>query len=150
MKAFRFRLDQALRWRGTQRDIEQTNVAAAAKRLADIHAETDLRRTELRNASGQLGPVTSGTALELLSAFSGKTRRRIADLEKAAVKAQQDLAARTQIMLEANRKVRLLENLKQKGREDWQHEFDKELETFAGESFLGRLQSRERARSSSG
>ena len=150
MKAFRFRLDQALRWRSVQRDAEKTRVAAAAKRLSEINADLDMRRRELSNASGQIGPVTFGSALECLSAFSGMTRRRIGELEKAALKAQRELEVQTKALLEANRKVRLIENLKQTGRAEWQKESDRELEAFASESFLGRLQSRERARSSGG
>ncbi len=150
MKAFRFRLDQALRWRVAQRDAEKMKVAVAAKKISDIRAERELRNAELRNASGQLGPVTDGSVLELLNAFTGKTLRRIEELRKHEVQAQQELAVQTQAMLEANRKVRLIENLHETGRAEWQHEFDRELEAFASDSFLGRLQSRKRARSSSG
>ncbi len=150
MKAYRFRLDQALRWRSAQRDMEKMKVAVVAKRVADIRTEQDLRAAELKAAPGQLGPETDGSALELLSAFTNRTRRRIEDLKKAEAKAQQELAAQMQLMLEANRKVRLIENLHDTGRADWQHEFDRELEAFASDSFLGRLQSKKRACSSSG
>ncbi len=125
-------------------------VAVAAKKISDIRAERELRNAELRNATGQLGLVTDGSVLELLNAFTGKTLRRIEELRKHEVQAQQELAVQTQAMLEANRKVRLIENLHETGRAEWQHEFDRELEAFASDSFLGRLQSRKRARSSSG
>ncbi len=150
MKAFRFRLDQALRWRAAQRDVEKMKVAVVAKKISDIRAERELRTLELRDAPGQLGPITDGSVLELLNAFTGKTSRRIEELKKHEAKAEQELAVQTQAMLEANRKVRLIENLHATGRAEWQHEFDRELEAFASDSFLGRLQSRKRARSSGG
>jgi flagellar export protein FliJ len=150
MKAFRFRLDPALRWRATQLDLEKARVAAAAKRLADIRAVLATLRTNLSSSTSQIGPVSSGSALEILSAYAERTRRQIAELEKGAARAEQDLAAQTQVMLEANRKLHLIENLKETARTDWQSEFTRELETFAGEAFLGRLQSKKRARSSGG
>ena len=150
MKAFRFRLEQALRWRSVQRDAEKTKVAAAAKRLSEVTSELEVQRSQLREAVTQLSPVTSGAALAFLGAFRDKTSRRIAELERAEAKARTEVDALTKALLEANRRVKLVENLKQTKRTEWQAAFDRELEAFASESFLGRLQSRERARSSGG
>ncbi len=150
MKAFRFRLDSALRWRAAQNDLEKSRVAVAAKRVADIRGALEARQTGLRESVQQLGPVTDGSTLEILHAYRARTQRQIVELEKAAQKAQQDLAAQMKVMLEANRKLRLVENLKETAKTEWQAEFGRELEAFAGESFLGRLQSIKRARSSGG
>jgi hypothetical protein len=138
MKAFHFRLDQALRWRATQLDLEKSRTAAAAKRLADIRNLLAKLQTDLSKASSQLGPVSDGSALEILSAYTEKTRRQIAELEKGARRAEHDLAAQTQLMLAANRKLNLIENLKQTAQTHWHDEFARELEAFAGETFLGR------------
>ncbi len=150
MKAFRFRLDSALRWRGAQNDIEKARVAVIAKRLADLRRALETRHKDLREASGQLGPVSDGSALAILNEYSLRTRRQIVELEKVVAKAEVELAAQTKVMLEANRKLRLVENLKENAKTEWQQEFGRELEAFAGETFLGRLQSVKRARSSSG
>ncbi len=150
MKTFRFRLDSALRWRAAQNDLAKSRVAAAARRLLDLRGEIDALRTGLKDGSGQLTPVASGSALQLWNAYTARTLRRIAELEKAAHKAGQDLTAQTQALLEANRKLRLVENLERTSRAEWRSDFNRELEAFAGEAFLGRLQSRERARSSGG
>jgi flagellar export protein FliJ len=138
MKAFRFRLDSAHRWRSAQNDLEKSRVAAAAKRVQDLRAAIEARRVELAHGARQLTPVASGSALELWSAFTSKARRQIGELEKAVKKAEQDLAAQTQALLEANRKLRLVENLKQTAHSEWQGEFNRELEAFAAEAFLGR------------
>ena len=156
MKAFHFRLESALRWRATQNDLEKSRVAAAAKRVHDIRAAIEARRNSLKDGALQLVPVASGAALELWSAYTGKTQREIGELQKAAKKAEEALAIQTKTMLEANRKLRLVENLKNTARAEWQEEFNHELEAFAAETFLGRqaslhrLQSKKRARSSSG
>jgi flagellar export protein FliJ len=150
MKAFHFRLDQALRWRATQLDIEKSRVAAVAKRLADIRLALETLRSNLSNSTSQLGPVSDGSSLEILSAYTEKTRRQITELDKSLMPAQQALAAQTQLMIEANRKLHLIEKLKHTAQTAWNEEFTRELEAFAGENFLGRLQSKKRARSSGG
>ncbi len=144
MKAFQFRLDQALRWRATQLDLEKSRTAAAAKRVADIRRTQETLRSDLEKSTRQLGPATDGGALALLDAWTGKTRRQIGELEKFAKKAEIDLARQTQIMLEANRKHHLIEDLKATAKAQWTADFGRELEAFAGESFLGRLQSKKR------
>jgi hypothetical protein len=150
VKAFSFRLDQALRWRATQLDIEKARVATAAKRLADIRNVLAKLQSDIRNSTSQLGPVCDGSALGILAAYTEKNRRQIGELEKGMKRAEQDLATQTQLMLEANRKLHLLENLKRSAQTQWNNEFTRELEAFAGETFLGRLQSKKRARSSVG
>lgn len=150
MKTFHFRLEQALRWRAAQCEVEKAKVALEAKRLRDIRSDIEASRANLRNAPGQLGPSTSGATLELLAAYTDQTRRRIERGEQAAKKAEQDLAGKTQALIEANRRLKLIENLKQTARTEWNEEFNRELESFAGDTFLGRLQSRKRARSSGG
>jgi hypothetical protein len=150
MKAFQFRLEQALRWRATQLHLEKSRTAAAAKLLADIRTARESLRTSLNDSTGQLGPASDGAAHSLLNAWTGRTNRQIADLEKLAKKAEMDLARQTQVMLETNRGHRLVDNLKQHAQTQWNADFARELEAFAGETFLGRLQSEKRARSSGG
>jgi len=151
VKAFEFRLDQALRWRSTQVDIEKSHAAQAAARLAAIRAELEARRTELREAPRHLSAGSNGASLESFGVWTNRIRRHIADLEKKAKEAAAALAARMELLLEANRKRRLLENLRQTEHGRWRVESNRELEAFAGEAFLGRLQSKNgRARSSGG
>ena len=88
--------------------------------------------------------------LAILSGYTEKTRRQIVELQKGAKRAESELAVQTKLMLEANRKLHLIENLKHTAQSHWRDEFARELEAFAGETFLGRLQSKKRARSSVG
>ncbi len=145
MKAFRFRLDQALRWRATQRALEESRVAAVAHRLAELRGEIGNYRTGLTDGSAQLG-ANGATGESLLSwaAFTEHSIRRIRDLESKAVHTEQTLAAQMKLLAEANRKVRLLENLRSKEQDRWDADFNHELEAFAAETYLFRLQSRNR------
>jgi hypothetical protein len=150
VKSFDFRLDRTLRWRATQLDLEKSRTGILAKRIADLRTTQRTLNADLDNSTRQLGSGSDGTTLELLNAWTVKTRRQIADLGRFALKAEQDLARQTQVLLEASRKLRLLENLKQTAQTQWNNEFSRELEAFAGETFLNRLQSKKRARSSGG
>ncbi|MGD1070124.1 MAG: hypothetical protein ABSB15_08275 [Bryobacteraceae bacterium] len=148
MKAFRFRLDQALRWRATQVDLEKSRAAVAATRLANLRARAEASRRELKESPPQL---TTGSELQSLAIRRDRMRRQILDIEKQAKEAEQALAERMKLLVEANRKHLLLENLRQTEQARWQSAFTRELEAFAGEAFLGRLQSKSgRARSSGG
>ena len=91
-----------------------------------------------------------GDALVLWAAFAARSHRRIQALEADAAEAEKALLLQMALMVEANRKLRLLENLKQNAQLQWTAEFNRELESFAGESYLFRLQSKDRRARSSG
>ncbi|HVW87028.1 MAG TPA: hypothetical protein VHB50_20220 [Bryobacteraceae bacterium] len=150
MKAFRFPLDQALRWRGTQVEMGKASVSAAGARLRAIQQAIESRRNETRNGALHLTQGATGSVFESWSAYASRSRREIAELEKQRTSAEQSLALEMHALVEANRRQHLLENLKHRHHAGWLQEYSKELEAFASESFVGRLQSIKRARSSGG
>jgi hypothetical protein len=138
MKAFAFRLEQALRWRETQASLRKTRVAGAAGRLALIAASLEARRVELANAAVGIADGPTGAALASYAGFREKSRATIGDLEAQALAAQRTLDLEMNRLMEANQKSRLLENLKRSGLDRWRREFDRELAAFADEAFLCR------------
>ena len=93
----------------------------------------------------------TGAALDRTRVSGRASRARIRDCEAQALAAQRALALEMSRLVEANRKLRLLENLKGTDAGRWRREFDRELAAFADEAFLGRIQSENgRARSSGG
>ncbi len=145
MKAFRFRLEQAQRWRATQRDLEKSRVAAAAKILSELRKEIEALRLGLSGGAAELSAQgTNGESLASWAAYTEHTVRRIKKLETAAQKAVQSLDAQMKLLTEANRKVQLLENLRHSELSHWNADFNRELEAFAAETYLFRLQSRNR------
>jgi hypothetical protein len=144
VKAFRFRLDQALRWRATQVDLEKAQVSVAANRLSAIRADMEARRRDLEKSALKLAEGANGAALACWAAWADRTRRRIAELEKKGLEAERLLEQRMDLLVGANRKKQLLENLERTDRARWQSEFGRELEAFANEAFLGRLQFKKR------
>ena len=105
--------------------------------------EIELRRAELSTGAGQLsGACVTGSSLNVWAAFAERSNRRIGGLERRAIAAEEALKDRMQVLAEANRKLKLLENLKLRARAQWQDDFNRELEAFAGEAYLVRLQSK--------
>jgi flagellar export protein FliJ len=142
MKAFTFRLEQALRWRDTQVNLRKSAVAGAAGRLAEIEAVLDARKAELSGAAARIVDAPTGAALESYAGFREKARARIRDSEAQAVVAQRTLTLEMNRLIEARQKLRSFENLKRTGEERWRREFDRELAAFADEAFLCRFQSK--------
>jgi hypothetical protein len=142
MKAFAFRLEQALRWRQTHANLQKTRVAGAAGRLAEIAASLEARRAELANAAIRIADGPTGTALDSYAGFREKSRAGIGDLEAHALAAQRTLDLEMNRLIEANQRLRVLENLKRTGQGRWRREFDRELAAFAEEAFLYRRQAK--------
>jgi hypothetical protein len=138
MKAFRFRLDPALRWRDTQFRLEQEGTARAAGHLTATQAALIATHTELRAGSAEL--VTAGSAaFESWGSYVDRCRRKIRLQEEQLREARKALATQTQKMMEAHRKLRILENLRREDRAGWEKELGRETEALAGEAFLARM-----------
>jgi hypothetical protein len=152
MKAFHFRLDQAMRWRSTQIEVERARVSLASQLVRHIQGEIGNHEAALLAGSEQLSTGGSmGASLAPWAVFQDRARREIKALESKAAEAEKALAVQMQFLTEANRRLQLLENLKQAAQAQWKAEFSRELEAFAGETYLFRLQSKNgRARSSGG
>jgi flagellar export protein FliJ len=144
VNAFVFRLDQALRWRATQVNLQKARVAGAAAGAARAQAAVDSQRAELASQSVEVARGSTGTALGSYAGYAGRSRAQILRLQEHAVAARKALDTEINRLMEANQKVRLLEKLKQTEQGQWQREFDRELSAFADEAFLSRLQSKKR------
>jgi hypothetical protein len=138
LKAFRFRLDPALRWRTTQLHLEQERVLQATAHLAAIQKDLLDTHDGLRKASSDL--ISAGSAaFGSWSAYGDRCRRRILSLEEQLRQAKKALALQTQKMVDAHRGLRVLENLKRGDQNEWTGELNRESEAFAGEAHLARL-----------
>jgi flagellar export protein FliJ len=142
VKAFTFGLEQALRWRETQVRVQKSRVAAAAGHADGIRTMLDSRRAEAASGAAQIIHSPTGMALASYAGFMDRSRVRISDLETKTMAAQRTVAVETERLLDANRKLRLLENLKRAAQDRWQRDFDRELATFTDEAFLARQHSK--------
>ena len=146
MKAFCFRLDQALRWRGTQVAAQQSRVATVAGQRAAVEALLASAKAEAAGGAADLLREPANFPLSSYAAFVGRSRARIRQLEANLVAAEQAHARERDLLVAANRKLRLLENLRHDAQLRWRGEFDRELAAFADEAFLGAATRRTAAR----
>lgn len=154
MKRFEFRLERVLEWRRAQLDIE---LAALGRLTAEAQA-IDRRRGEIEaeRASAESSLFASATAeaqqLAALDAFRAWAREECGRLANRRAEWERKIAEQRQKLLEARRRSRLLERLKERRRAEWDAEFNRELENLAGELYLARRTASEprNARNSAG
>jgi flagellar export protein FliJ len=139
MSSFRFRLDRVLSLRGMQLSIEETDLARLRSELNTI--ESGLRDLESRQSA-------ETHALRAARSLKGAELAAIADTRKWAIHERKrlqtilaDCNRRIELkkasLMEAQRKVRLLERLKENRRAAWTHEQNRALEELAAESAVG-------------
>jgi flagellar export protein FliJ len=139
MKAFSFRLEQALRWRGTQVTTQQSRVATAAAQRSAAQASLTSARAEAASGAADIIDISrepTGFSLSSYASFIDRSRVRIRQLEANLAAAERTLAVERDLLIAANRKLRLLENLKHDAQLRWRTEFERELSAFADEAFL--------------
>jgi flagellar export protein FliJ len=137
MNAFRFRLQQVLEYRRTQLENEEARLQILTAERAELDRirqaiEESGRLAEMEVRAGR--PV-SGAELAALSLFREAVRKQEAEIAGRQQKADEVLAAQRAAMLEARRRYRLLERLKEHRHEEWRSANNKELEELAGESY---------------
>ncbi len=154
MKRFEFRLERVLEWRHGQLDIE---LAGLGRLTAEAQA-IDRRRGEIEaeRASAEKSLMSSATVeaqqLTALDAFRAWVRQESGRLASQRAEWEHKIAEQRRKVLEARRRFRLLERLKERRRAEWDAEFNRELENLAGELYLARRAASEpkKARNSAG
>ena len=148
MNAFRFSLDKVLAWRRTELDLEEVKFKRQLAALADL----DRERAALEAAgvraeidTRNFNPLAGG---DLAGLANFRLHVQVAEKRIASrrVECQRQLAAQQSAMLEARRRCRLLERLKERRHAEWQAACDRELEELASESFLAQFARRQRQR----
>ena len=138
MKQFSFRLEKALDWRRQQLELEENRYKRQAGALADL----DRARAELEASA-----VRAEVQVRGWTPLAGRDLSALARFREYVSRAEQTLAARRKacerqlqeqegVMLEARRRCRLLERLRERRWEQWRADSDRELEQFAAECFL--------------
>ena len=128
MKAFRFRLDRVLDWRRTEQNLEESRL----KQLYGSIAQLENERTALESASDRAArsllsqPAIDGLDLQALNAYRAAVRAQSARLKQKRRERESELNAQKQKLLEARRRLRLLENLRDRRRVEWSYGVERE------------------------
>ncbi len=138
MTQFRFRLERVLAWRRTQLELAEQRFerqTAAAAELDRARAGLDAAGVRAETAIRQWDAVT-GSDLAALDGFRRDLRRRQNDLDARRMTARRELDEGRAAMLEARRRCRLLERLKERRQAGMERGgADRETEQLAAEAF---------------
>jgi len=147
MKSFQFPLERVLDWRRIQLELEEARykqqVAAIAgldRRRAEIEASGIRAEIQVREWS----PIGAGD-LTALGNFRLHVKSQESEIARQRFEAAKKLAEQQKLMLEARRRCRLLERLKERRLTEWTAQRDHELEEIAAESYLARWSRRKPA-----
>ena len=140
MNSFRFPLQKALDWRTTQLELEEARFKLQVAALAALDRERAGWEAAGINAEIQVrgwSPLAGGD-LTALGNFRLNVKQREAEVDARRLECQKNLEAQQSAMLEARRRCRLLERLKDRRLAEWRSARDHELEQLASESFLAK------------
>jgi flagellar biosynthesis chaperone FliJ len=138
MASFQFSLEKVLRWRTVELTGEEAKLKALLQQqlhlqtlLADVSAE----RSKLISSLGSM-PDLRGDDLRTLTACGLRLRRNAENLAQQLLRCSRELAKQRRKYSEAKRRVRLLEELKDRRLQEWKYQESALLEELASESFL--------------
>jgi flagellar export protein FliJ len=145
MKPFHFPLERVLEFRRLELELAETRFKKEAATLAELdrrHAELEAEgiRTEIQVREWK--PV-SGSDLAALGGFQLRIRMHEQDMDARRAACREELAKRQGAMLEARRRLRLLERLKERRLAEWKTACNHELEDQASLSYLARWSGRQ-------
>ena len=145
MTAFRFSLQKVLDWRRTELELAEARFKQQGAELAELdhqHAELEAAgiRTEIQVR--QWRPVSGGD-LAALGGFRLQIKRRERGLASRRAVCREELAKLENAMLEARRRLRLLERLKERRQVEWRAACDRELEEQAAVTYLAQWSQRQ-------
>ena len=141
MKRFHFSLAAVKEFRKTKLELAEAALAEANSERAAKERESSRLATERSRAHNSVLRQTSVNAAELaaLESYQKFLRRESQRAAEEIFQASQRVHGRQQGVIEAQRQLRLLENLEVRQRAEWQKSVDRELEQMAGELHLAAM-----------
>ena len=138
MNAFRFPLQKALELRRKQLELAEARYKQQLAELASLdrlRAETEAAGIRAEIEVRQRTSV-SGRDLAALDHFRLRVKNDEARIAAQRVEAARESAVRQEAMLEARRRSRLLDRLRERRVAEWETARDRELDEIASESYL--------------
>jgi flagellar export protein FliJ len=140
MTTFRFRLQKVLDLRHTQLETEESRFKQQLAALAGLDSERAgwaAAGSKAENQVRDFNPL-AGSDLTALGNFRLTVKQQQKEIDARRLECHKSLEAQQSVMLEARRRCRLLERLKEKRLAEWTSERDHELEQLASESFMAK------------
>ncbi|MBZ5591186.1 MAG: hypothetical protein LAP39_03050 [Acidobacteriia bacterium] len=140
MRNFRFSLERILSWRRLELQAEEARLAV----LFAERSRLDAARTEIRaareSAASRLwaAGTVDGSELESLQGYRQRLEKKMVAMDRRRAQSAEQIALEQVRVVDAHRRVRLLEKLRGRRLEEWRTAGQRELENFASEAFLAR------------
>lgn len=138
MTRFHFPLEKVLDWRRKQLEIEEAKFRQRVAALAAVdqaRAELDARAVQTEYEVRRWNSVGGGD-LAALNSYRARVRIEATRLAERRAGCARAAAAQQALMLEARRRCRLLERLRERREAEWKTAAGRELEQIASESYL--------------
>jgi hypothetical protein len=138
MAPYRFRLARVLDWYRRQSQVEEERLRLCAERAAHSKAEIEGHERNVLALQMELIQSSRPKAHELasLEPFRRGAKQQEVRLRENCRKNEQELARQRGVAQAAQRRVKLVENLRDRRFSEYQYEADRELEELASESHL--------------
>jgi flagellar biosynthesis chaperone FliJ len=138
MSRFQFPLQRVLSWRESQLSIEEADLERLRFELTTV--EDALRELESREAK-EVELIQCARSLKAGELASIANARKWVVLERKRLQSRiadclRGIELKTAALMEARRKVRLMERLKERRHASWTREENRALEDLAGESAI--------------
>ena len=138
MTAFRFRLARVLDWYRNQSQIEEERLRVSTDRAVQARMEFERHQNDVIARQMELiqSPQPRASELAALDPFRRKAQQMEVQLHQKCRNDEQAMDNQRRITLAAQRRVRLVEKLRDRRLSEYQYEADKELEQLASETHL--------------
>jgi flagellar export protein FliJ len=148
MKAFHFRLERVLEWRRTEFELEEHRLRETTAALDRLDEERGRLSAEMEAAEQALrsSDTVDGADLAAHSGYLLRLRWNAGALAGRRVPIERELATRQERLIEARRRLRIIEKYRERRLDAWEAALGREIEAFAGESYLARWNSRQSGR----
>jgi hypothetical protein len=141
VQRFEFKFEKVLEWRAARLEKEEAHLL----RLRKEREELLLVRSTIEEGAAEAAQVIpsdpgrlAGTDLAMLAEYERSVKMRLKKLAAKVKEADARIQEQTRVVMEADRQKQLLEDLRKSEFEEWTYEFNREIESTAGEMFLAR------------
>ena len=140
MRNFRFSLERVLSWRGTELQAEEARLAALfAERIRLDAARAEIGAARERAGNQMLeAEAVDGIELESLEGYQRRMEKELIAVDRQRAQTGEEILKQRARVVDAHRRVRLLEKLRDRRLGEWRLAWQRETENLASESFLAR------------
>jgi hypothetical protein len=140
MRAFAFRLERILQWRVTSLKSEEMGLEKIrfSLELAALDHERLVQASLRARQSTGNQALVKGADLDALDSYARRLAKEIALANQRMSSLSEAIARQMLVVVNCDRNVRLLERLRDRRREQWQTEMNRELDALSADFSGGR------------